>query len=24
VAGTTHGFEDFTPDLAVWAIFCDS
>jgi mannose-6-phosphate isomerase-like protein (cupin superfamily) len=23
-AGTPHKFEDFTPDLAVWAIFCDS
>jgi mannose-6-phosphate isomerase-like protein (cupin superfamily) len=21
-AGVTHQFEDFTPDFAVWAIFC--
>ncbi|MFZ0013299.1 MAG: cupin domain-containing protein [Acidimicrobiia bacterium] len=23
-AGVTHQFEDFTPDFAVWAIFCGS
>lgn len=23
-AGVTHEFEDFTPDFAVWAIFCDA
>ena len=23
-AGTEHHFEDFTPDFAVWAIFCAS
>jgi mannose-6-phosphate isomerase-like protein (cupin superfamily) len=23
-AGVDHRFEDFTPDFAVWAIFCDT